>query len=365
MFKKLLIFLMSIILISCQMESIDNNKIDNETSEKVVIEEVDTKLNETGMIYLYGEFHGQKKILAQELDLWQNYYHQEGMRHLFLEDPYFKAQLLNVWMQEDNDEILEEIIGSNFDLDAVHNFFRAIKETCPDTVFHGVDISGYKSTHAGYIYRDYLEDNNLSDSEFYKLNVKAIEEVLHYTKTGDGEYREQRMYENFIREFNQLDESVMAIFGNAHISNDLVTMDGQTYTSIAKLLSDHFDDRVVRTDLSDALLNGLLEEAISYDELIIADKTYQVAYYGKNEFTGSDMILSYDYYRVIDAFEDFKDNHQLDTLIYPHHYPMKLSDQEVYLTVAHLKDQTTMNYYAITNGIYEKEHLISCLIRIQ
>ncbi len=83
--------------------------------------------------------------------------------------------------------------------------------------------------------------------------------------------------------------------------------------------------------------------------MIIGDKTYQVAFCGRNEFTGSDMILSYDYYRVIDAFDDLKDNHQLDTVIYPYHYPMKLSNQEVYLTVAHLKDQTTMNYYAITN----------------
>jgi hypothetical protein len=356
---------MSIILISCQNKSIENKNIDNETSEKVVIEEVDTKHNETGKIYLYGEFHGQKKVLDEELELWQNYYHEEGMRHLFLEDPYFKAQLLNIWMQEDSDEILEEIIGSNFDLDAVHNFFRAIKETCPDTVFHGVDVSGYKSTHAGYVYRDYLEANNLSDSELYKLNEKAIEDVIHYTKTSDGAFREQRMYENFIREFNQLNESVMAIFGNGHISYDQVTTEGLTYTSLAKLLSDHFDDRVLRTDLSYALLTDLLKEAISYDEMTIGDKTYQVAFYGRNEFTGSDMILSYDYYRVIDAFEDFKDNHQLDTVIYPYHYPMKLSDQEVYLTVAHLKDQTTMNYYAITNGFYEKGHLISCLIRIQ
>ena len=365
MLKKLLILLISLLLISCQMKSMENNIIDSETIETDAIVEVDTKLNETGKIYLYGEFHGQKKILDEELELWQNYYHQEGMRHLFLEDPYFKAQLLNIWLQEDSDEILEEIIGSNFDLDAVHNFFRAIKETCPDTVFHGVDVSGYKSTHAGYIYRDYLETNNLSDSELYKLNEKAIEDVIHYTKTSDGAFREQRMYENFIREFNQLDESVMAIFGNAHVSNDQVTMESQTYTSLAKLLSDHIDNRVVRTDLSYALLNDLLEEAISYDEMIIGDKTYQVAFYGRNEFTGSDMILSYDYYRVIDAFDDFKDNHQLDTVIYPYHYPMKLSDQEVYLTVAHLKDKTTMNYYAITNGIYEKEHLISSLIRIQ
>jgi hypothetical protein len=73
------------------------------------------------------------------------------MKHLFLEDPYFKTQLLNIWMQEDNDEIIEDIIGSNVDLDAVHNFFRAIKETRPDTVFQGVDVSGYKSTYVGYI----------------------------------------------------------------------------------------------------------------------------------------------------------------------------------------------------------------------
>lgn len=157
----------------------------------------------------------------------------------------------------------------------------------------------------------------------------------------------------------------MAIFGNAHVSYDQVTMESQTYTSLAKLLSDHFDDRVVRTDLSDALLNDLLEDAISYDEMIIGDKTYQVAYYGNNEFTGNEMILSYDYFRVIDAFEDFKDYPQSDGIIYPHSYPMKLSDQEIYLIVAHIKDQTTMNYYTITNGVYESGYLISHLAKIQ
>ena len=38
----------------------------------------------TGRIYLYGELHGNEKILEKELELWKKYYHEENMRHLFV-----------------------------------------------------------------------------------------------------------------------------------------------------------------------------------------------------------------------------------------------------------------------------------------
>ena len=38
-------------------------------------------------INLYGEEHGIKSILDEELDIWQRYYREYGMRHLFIEWP--------------------------------------------------------------------------------------------------------------------------------------------------------------------------------------------------------------------------------------------------------------------------------------
>ena len=55
--------------------------------------------NYTGTIYLYGEQHGVKKITDKELALWRAYY-TKGLRHLFLELPFYTAEYLNMWLRE-------------------------------------------------------------------------------------------------------------------------------------------------------------------------------------------------------------------------------------------------------------------------
>jgi len=68
-------------------------------------------------IYLYGEQHGAEKIMDRAFELWFEYYHNEDMRHLFVELPYYTAAFLNIWLQSDNDDILDEIykdwVGTN------------------------------------------------------------------------------------------------------------------------------------------------------------------------------------------------------------------------------------------------------------
>ena len=66
----------------------------------------------TGQIYLYGELHGNDNIYAAELEQWQSYYQEQNMRHLFVELPYYTAEFLNLWLQADNDDILNEIYAS-------------------------------------------------------------------------------------------------------------------------------------------------------------------------------------------------------------------------------------------------------------
>ncbi|WP_323089745.1 hypothetical protein [Allobaculum sp. JKK-2023] len=41
-----------------------------------------------GTIYLYGEQHSSKHILDEEFSLWSDHYHNQGMRHLFIESGY-------------------------------------------------------------------------------------------------------------------------------------------------------------------------------------------------------------------------------------------------------------------------------------
>ena len=70
---------------------------------------VNNTSNSTDEIYLYGERHGEQQILNRELEIWGEYY-KKGMRDLFVEYSYADAQFLNLWMQADEDELLEQQI---------------------------------------------------------------------------------------------------------------------------------------------------------------------------------------------------------------------------------------------------------------
>jgi len=50
-----------------------------------------------GQIWLYGENHSDPKCLKKELEIWGTFY-AEGMRDLFIEMPFYTAELLNEWM---------------------------------------------------------------------------------------------------------------------------------------------------------------------------------------------------------------------------------------------------------------------------
>ena len=68
---------------------------------------VNNTSNSTDEIYLYGEWHSDSHILDRELEIWGEYY-KKGMRDLFVEYPYTDAQFLNLWMQADDDELLDQ-----------------------------------------------------------------------------------------------------------------------------------------------------------------------------------------------------------------------------------------------------------------
>ena len=107
-----------------------------------------------GQIYLYGEIHGIAAIEEYEAERWKECY-ERGMRHLFVELSHYTAQWLNLWMDAEDDEILEQLhqdwestLSSGAE---TLDFYRTIKEQCPETVFHGTDVGHqYDSTGARY-----------------------------------------------------------------------------------------------------------------------------------------------------------------------------------------------------------------------
>lgn len=196
-------------------------------------------------ICLYGEKHGMDTIIEKEFELWYEHYHDDGMRHLFLESPYYTCEFINIWMHEDDDEILnavyDDLEGTASHVPALKDFYKKIKEQCPETVFHGTDI-GHQFYSTGERFLEYLEMENMKDSEQYLLAQDVMEQGQYFYNNSDDVYRENKMTDNFIRAFDSLDgKRVMGIYGGAHIDPEKLDYTGKV-PCMANQLKEYYGD---------------------------------------------------------------------------------------------------------------------------
>lgn len=197
-------------------------------------------------IYLYGEYHGKQEYLDKEFTIWKSYYDQNGMRDLFIEAEYYTAQMLNIWLHESDDEILNVIFnnseGTLAHTEAQLDFYKKIKEECHETVFHGTDIGHSKET--GDWYLKYLENDGRKNSPEYKLARENITQGDKYYADDepDNAYRENCMVKNFIREYDTIKGStIMGIYGDAHADPSDTSIDNNTHR-MAYQLKEHYGD---------------------------------------------------------------------------------------------------------------------------
>ena len=168
------------------------------------------------------------------------------------------------------------------------DFYRTVKEQCPETVFHGTDV-GHQYDSTGARYRDYLEERGLTDTEDYRLTLEAIEQGEAFAEQGSDAYRENRMAENFIREFETLGgESVMGIYGAAHTDPDAVADSAGTVPAMAAQLKERYGDAVHTEDIT---WMGQSAEPQGTDTLTVAGKEYRASYFGEEDISD----LSEDY----------------------------------------------------------------------
>jgi hypothetical protein len=59
-------------------------------------------INDAKIIFI-GEKHNVDWIYDIEFEKWKQYYVNEGLRHLFMEMPYYFAHTFNLWMKSDVD----------------------------------------------------------------------------------------------------------------------------------------------------------------------------------------------------------------------------------------------------------------------
>lgn len=285
-----------------------------------------------GQIYLYGEQHGVEKILDKEFELWYNYYHVEGMRHLFIEFPYYTTEFLNLWMQSDSDEILDAIYadwaGTAAQTPAYKDFLLNIKSQCPETTFHGTDV-GHQYTTTGKRFLSYLQEKGLENSEQYQLAQQSIEQGTQYYAQPDDVYRENVMAENFARHFDKLKtESVMGIYGAAHTG-----LDAMNYTKavpcMANQLKQLYGDAIRSEDLS---WIGKDIDPYRVDEIVVNGKTYTAAYFGEQDISDfSKEYTSRAFWRLENAYDDFSDEPSTDDVLPYDDYPMAIKARQVFV----------------------------------
>ncbi|WP_083677870.1 hypothetical protein [Paenibacillus sp. FSL R7-0337] len=305
----------------------------------------------TGQIYLYGESHGVAKIMDKEYEAWSDYYHNKGMRHLFVEQSYYAAEYLNLWMQSDNDDILEELYqdweGTPGHVPYTKTFFQKIKSGCPDTIFHGTDV-GHQRDKTGKRFLSYLADNNPTGSEMYTLTTEAIQQGLIYYRSYDNVYRENKMAENFIREFEKLgSENIMGIYGAAHTGVNEMERITQAVPCMANQLRKHYGRNLHSEDIS-WMAKDI--EPLRVDEITMQGKKYAASYFGKSDLSGFKDYAFREFWRLEGAYADASKLPLTDNVLTYDQYPMLIEKGQVFAISYTKTDGTTEREYHVANG---------------
>ena len=302
----------------------------------------------TGQIYLYGIASGEKIELDKLFEIWSNYYQNDNLRHLFFESSYYLAEYLNEWMLSGSDEILEELynnIGYSSDM---QEFYKRIKSECPKTIFHGTDIGSYYTT-LGAKYIKHLDDLRLEGSETYKLALENIEQgkVFFASKNYDWAYRENKLSENFIREFDKLsNDSIMGIYVEAHTRLNAKDY-SQTVPSMASQLKNVYGEVIHSEDIS-WMVRDI--KPLRYDIITVKGKDYEASYYGSLDITGYEGFVSREFWRLENAYDDFKYCLKSGTYIPYNNYPMLIEKGQVFVVDYTSTDGSVMRTYLISDG---------------
>ncbi len=347
-----LLLALIVILVVSSLTACDNStagKRASKSAQPTIVTPVVAQAS--GSIYLYGEAHGVAKILDKEYKLWSQYYHNEGMRHLFVELPYFTAEYLNLWMQSDNDDILEEIYD-DWERTRSHNpdvkeFYKKIKSECPETIFHGTDI-GHQYETTGSRYLSYLVANDLGESEKYTLTMEAIRQGRVFYSKEDGVYREDTMTENFIREFEKLgNESVMGIYGSAHTGLDEMDYKTQSIPCMGNQLQEHYGDNIYSENLS-WIAKDIEPSRVDY--ISLQGNKYAASYFGKQDLNGFKDYAYREFWRLEDAYEDIQDLPLVDNYLPYDNYLMPIEVGQVFVVKSTKTDGSVQRDYYLSSG---------------
>jgi len=315
---------------------------------------------QTGQIFLFGERHGCADTMDKQLEIWGNFYHQYGMRHLFLEMPYFGAQWLNLWMHSDDDVILyemfDDIAGTLSHVPHTLIFFRTIKQEFPGTIFHGTDV-GHQSDTQGQRFLQYLYDNDMQDTESYtitRMKMAQFERFMEEVAThGEWHAHAVRAYykpQNFIREFDQLaHQNVMAIHGMLHVELTQHFKQIPNVPSMAYILRERYGD-ALHTFNMDVLLQ--IQEPLRIEEVVLGGMAFEGSYFGAGREVIRDEVARF-FWRVEDAPEVIRSSPPAGIAVPFDHFPMTVEVGQVFIIDFHQADGSVLRRYFAARGNYQ------------
>ena len=247
-------------------------------------------------------------------------------------------------------EILDAIYD-DWDGSAAHNpyirpFYKAIKEKCPETIFHGTDV-GHQYFSTGERYLAYLKENGQENSEQYQFTQKVIEQGKYYYDHSDDVYRENMMVENFIQEYDKLNNiDIMGIYGGAHTNPESLDNTG-TIPCMANQLKEHYGDVIHSENLVLAVKDDI---PVRTDKLTVNGKEYEASYFGKQDLTGFKDYLSREFWRLDNAYDDFKGCALTGEQLPYGNYPMRIETGQVFVIDYTKTDGSVTRQYYRSDG---------------
>ncbi|MDR2168356.1 MAG: hypothetical protein LBE35_11000 [Clostridiales bacterium] len=311
----------------------------------------------SGQIHLYGEWHALEHMIDKHFELWYYYYNTHGMRHLILETSFSAAEFLNIWMHEDDDDILDALFrdrrGTASDTVYQREFYRRVKRELPETIFHGVDV-GHQYASTGRRFLRHLRANDLEGSEIYRLATENIAQGREFygVQRSDHNWRTVVMANNFIRVFDGLgDESVMGQFGGFHVNTPESRINPMTTRNMIAVLKERYGENVHTTCLVEYFLRQV---AGTPDVVMVGGTEFNATFYGEQSLSAFHNIpyVMREFWLLTDenAYDIFKDHPTTGNVLPFHNFPMRVEAGQVAVIRYILPDDTYRMEYLRSDG---------------
>ena len=178
-------------------------------------------------ITIYGEIHAEKEIYDREIEIIDEFY-KKGGRTLFLEGGYCQGEILNTWMESDNDEGLDLIFktyeGTPLSSEVYYDYYKTIKEKFPEIRFIGTDIEhvyGNKEKiemFENYFFKNIYPDLDDDEKALADKSIAQGKECYECPSPDDMlSMRELMMGANMIDAIQRTSEDIIGFYGNAHV----------------------------------------------------------------------------------------------------------------------------------------------------